>query len=84
MMEDIRSRIYDTNSNFEIGKDFEKFSEIGSPRSIGSVNTLSFRDLTNESYNDYIRKIKNVKKIKFRNSQLIDKIIIRGMILIRL
>ncbi len=62
-MEDFRSRMYDTNTNFEIGKDFDKFTEMGSnsPRSIGSVNTLSFRDLTNESYNDYIRKIRNVK-----------------------
>ena len=81
-MEDIKTRFYDTNTNFEIGKDFEKFTEMGSssPKSIGSVNTLSFRDLTNESFNDYIRKIKNVKFFYFRSFLLIDKIIIGGMI----
>lgn len=63
MMENLKTRILDTNSNYELSKDFEKFTDIGSnsPRSIGSVNTLSIRDLTNESYNDYIRKIKNVE-----------------------
>jgi hypothetical protein len=81
-MEDIKTRFYDTNSNFEIGRDFDKFSEMNSnsPRSIGSVNTLSFRDLTNESYTDYIRKIKNVKVFYSRSFQLIDKIIIEEMI----
>jgi hypothetical protein len=81
-MDDLKTRILDTNSNYEISKDFEKFTDIGSnsPRSIGSVNTLSLRELTNESYNDYMRKIKNVKFYYPRSFQHIDRIIIEEAI----
>jgi hypothetical protein len=44
----------------DISKDFEKFTDISSPRSHTSSRSskLSFKDLLNESYEDYLNKIK--------------------------
>jgi hypothetical protein len=63
MKNKLYSGIYDTSSNYEltdISKDFEKFTDIGSPRSQASSRSskLSFKDLLNESYDDYLNKIK--------------------------
>jgi hypothetical protein len=60
----IYSGIYDSTSNLEltdISKDFEKFTDISSPRSHTSSRSskLSFKELLNESYEDYLKKIKN-------------------------
>lgn len=44
----------------DISKDFEKFTDISSPRSHSSGRSkISFKDLLNESYENYLKKIKN-------------------------
>jgi hypothetical protein len=64
MKNKLYSGIYETSSNLEmtdISKDFEKFTDIGSPRSQASSRSskISFKDLLNESYDDYLNKIKS-------------------------
>jgi hypothetical protein len=66
LFEDIKSKFYDSQSNFEASKDFDKFNtDIGSPRSQSSRTSKSsssklpsFKDLMNETYDDYLAKIK--------------------------
>jgi hypothetical protein len=62
-MDDIKNMFYDSQSNFEASKDFEKFTDIGSPRSHSSSRSskVSLKDLLNESFSEYLNKIKIVK-----------------------
>ena len=56
--------IYENSSNIDgndYSKDFEKFTDISSPRSYSSStksSKISFKDLVIESYEDYLNKIK--------------------------
>jgi hypothetical protein len=70
-MEDIKSRILDTQSStYEIDYNLDKFNNnndhndhnIGSPKSQStSRSSKTFKELLNESFDDYINRIKNVK-----------------------
>jgi hypothetical protein len=81
MKNKLYSGIYDSSSNYEvtdISKDFEKFTDIGSPRSQASSRSskVSFKDLLNESYEDYLNKIKveyAIYKCNHRKSQIESK-----------
>ena len=63
-MDDLKNMFYDSDAqnNIDYSRDFEKFTDIGSPRSNGSSQTskLSLRDLLNESFDDYLSKLKQV------------------------
>jgi hypothetical protein len=83
MMEDLKSLMYDSQVDFEAeaSKDFERFTDIGSssPRSqaSGRSGKTSFREMVNESFDHYRRKVMQVTVIyKYRTIRYSNQITI--------
>ena len=74
----IINTVYDEKSSLdlEINKDFDKFSDFiiemgNSPRSINSDNPKSFRELTNENFDNYSEALsKNYRKYAFNHFKI--------------
>jgi hypothetical protein len=65
LFSEIYNSFFPTQStNYEVEKDLEKFTEFGSPRSqVSSRSSKTIKDLMNESFEDYINRIKEVSTL---------------------
>jgi hypothetical protein len=77
MMEDLKSLLNDSQVDFDTDKDFEKFTDIGSTSSPRSSNSrgsrTSFREMLNESFETYRRRMMHVFVISKSRNILFSK-----------